>query len=55
MNYQENVSITINMLLNWLPSASDVGPFMDKFLLPFMHRRYLDVDESVFNYISVRL
>ncbi|EFX79172.1 hypothetical protein DAPPUDRAFT_304960 [Daphnia pulex] len=48
---QENKLATIILLLNWLPTAADVGPFLDVFLLPFMRRRALDIDESIFHYI----
>ena len=41
------------MLLNWLPSAADVGPFLDVFLLPFMRRRSLNIDDCIYNYILV--
>ena len=44
---------TVNLLLNWLPSAEDVAPFLDKFLLPFMRRRSMNIDESILNYILV--
>ncbi|KAK4002762.1 hypothetical protein OUZ56_004564 [Daphnia magna] len=48
---QENRLATVILLLNWLPTAADVGPFLDAFLLPFMRRRALDIDESIFHYI----
>lgn len=50
---QDNRLATVGMLLNWLSAATDVGPFMDAFLLPFMRRRAMDIDESVFHYILV--
>ena len=50
---QDNRLATVGMLLNWLSAATDVGPFMDAFLLPFMRRRSMDIDESVFHYILV--
>ena len=46
---------TINLLLNWLPTANDVGPFLDAFLLPFMRRRSMNIDESILHYIQVRI
>jgi hypothetical protein len=45
--------VMFDLLLNWLPSAEDVAPFLDKFLLLFMRPRSMNIDKSIPNYILV--